>query len=204
MPSSVTPGDRTSATSSGRVQCGRLVGRRTLHERTARVSSAARRRTTRSSSSSENPPPTWPAIAQPAVRPRGSADAAARRTAARAPRGSVKPPMTNESRLTSFSLRHSPRPPPGTVRRARVLDDQALPAARARLREQRRAVAAHLRRQADDVAQRGRERRLQATPPFDQRQRAQICVPVAQEIEAPRTRSGWPPRAARSRAGPVR
>jgi hypothetical protein len=80
----------------------------------------------------------------------------------RAPRGSVKPPTTNESRWTSFSLRHSRERRPGRYGESRVLDDQPLPAARARLGEQRGAVAAHLRRQPDRRVQRGRQRRLEA------------------------------------------
>ena len=199
-----TPKNRTSATSSGPRPVRLLVGRRAASRTdSSRSRSAASSRATRSSSVVGESAADVAGVAQAAVR-LAARRAAARRTRPRAPRGSVKPPIDERVALDQLQLAPLARAPPGPVRRVRVLDDQPFPPARARLREQRRAVAAHLRRQADDVAQRGRERRLQAAAALDERQRAQIRVPVAQQIERDeRDRVGRRARA-RSRARPVR
>ena len=158
-----------------------LVGHRTLHERTAR--GLERRQAPRDAVEL--------VVRKSAADVAGEAQAAIllrqadQQRAEPGPRPARLREAADDERVAPDQLQLAPlaRPPPGTVRRLRVLDHEAFPPARARLREEGRAVSAHLRRQADDAVQRRRERRLQATPAFDQGQRAQIRVPVAQQIE---------------------
>ena len=143
-PSSVHSTNRTSAIRSGRIQWGRsLLGGRDF-ERTGRglaFRQQARRRVPAPGRKNRRRRGRRSAAAHPG---RACRSAARRNASARAARLGE---AADDELLPLDQLELAPfaRPPPRAVRRPRVLDDQPFPAARLRLRQQRRAVAAHLR-----------------------------------------------------------